>query len=95
MNKGHFIARVVTLVSSWDFDDAYAAASQGGVKAAAVHLPTVIDPSLAPAGEHLVIIHSFVPAEATTLSPTGSAQYAEGLLDLAERVLLHRLSPAN
>jgi phytoene desaturase len=77
----------VTLVSPWDLDDAYASALQGDVKAAAVHVPTIIDSTLAPPSEHLVIIQSFVPAEAASLSPTASAQYAESLLDLAERVL--------
>lgn len=77
----------VTLISPWDLDDAYAAALQGHVKAAAIHVPTVIDTTLAPPGEHLVIIQSFVPAEAAGLSPSASAKYAESLLDLAERVL--------
>jgi prolycopene isomerase len=77
----------VTLVSSWDLDDAYASALQGRAKGAAVHVPTVIDPTLAPPGEHLVIVQSFVPAEAAGLSPSASAKYAESLLDLAERVL--------
>jgi prolycopene isomerase len=42
---------------------------------------------LAPPGEHLVIIQSFVPANAKPLSPTALAEYAESLLDLAEQVL--------
>lgn len=77
----------VTLVSAWDLDDAYAAALQGHVKAAAVHVPTIIDATLAPPGEHLVIVQSFVPAEGADLSTTASAAYAESLLGLAEGVL--------
>jgi phytoene dehydrogenase-like protein len=77
----------VTLVSSWDLEDAYAAALHGKPKGAAVHVPTVIDKTLAPPGEHLVIVQSFVPAETDHLSPSASARYAEGLLDLAEQVL--------
>lgn len=77
----------VTLVSSWDLDDAYAAALHGKPKVVAVHVPTVIDKTLAPPGEYLVIIQSFVPPETKRLSPSASARYAEDLLDLAEQVL--------
>jgi phytoene dehydrogenase-like protein len=77
----------VTLPSSWDLEDTYKSALHGNPKLAAVHVPTVIDESLAPAGEHLVIIQSFVPAETERLSPSAGAAYAEGLLDLAEQVL--------
>jgi prolycopene isomerase len=77
----------VTLLSSWDLEDAYTAALHGNPKSAAVHVPTVIDDTLAPPGEHLVIIQSFIPAESARLSPSASAAYAESLLDLAEQVL--------
>jgi prolycopene isomerase len=77
----------VTLLSSWDLEDAYASALQGRVKGAAVHIPTLIDESLAPPGEHLVIIQAFIPAETGYLSPLASAEYAEDLLDLAEQAL--------
>jgi phytoene dehydrogenase-like protein len=62
-----------TLLSSWDLEDAYKSTLHGNPKSAAVHVPTVIDESLAPAGEHLVIIQSFVPPETERLSPSASA----------------------
>jgi prolycopene isomerase len=77
----------VTLLSSWDLEEAYVGALHGNPKVTAVHVPTVIDESLAPMGEHLVIIQSFVPAETERLSPSASADYAERLLDLAGQVL--------
>ena len=77
----------VTMLSTWDLDDAYMSALHGNPKGAGVHVPTVIDETLAPEGEHLVIIQVFVPAETEQLSPTASASYAESLLDLAEQVL--------
>jgi prolycopene isomerase len=77
----------VTLISTWDLEEAYTSALQGIPKGAAVHVPTVIDETLAPTGEHLVIIQSSISSETERLSPSASAEYAEGMLDLAEQVL--------
>ncbi len=77
----------MTLVSPWDLEDAYAAALKGNVKGAAVHVPTVIDETLAPPGEHLVIIQSFAPTEAVNFSSTARETCAERLLELGELVL--------
>jgi prolycopene isomerase len=52
-----------------------------------MHIPTVWDESLAPPGEHLVIVQALVPSGADDLSPAVSAQFAEKLLDMAEGVL--------
>ena len=77
----------VSMISSWDLEDTYEGSLRGKPKGAAVHVPTVTDDTLAPPGEHLVIIQSFIPPETKRLSPSASARYAESLLDLAERVL--------
>jgi prolycopene isomerase len=77
----------VTLLSAWDLEDAYTSALRGSPKGTAVHVPTVIDETLAPAGEHLVIIQAYVPAETERLSPSASADYADSMLNLAEQVL--------
>ncbi len=77
----------VTLVSPWDLENAYAAAMQGSVEGMAVHVPSVIDRTLAPPGENLVVLQALVPTEAADLSHTDSAHFAESLLEGAETVL--------
>ena len=77
----------VTLVSPWDLEEAFAAARRGEVKAVAIHVPTVLDATLSPPGEHLIIIQALVPSQAGRLSPAANARFAESLLDLAEQVL--------
>jgi prolycopene isomerase len=76
----------VTLVSSWDLESAYAASMQGRIEGIAVHIPTILDSSLAPPGEHIVVMQAFVP-EAVDLSPTARNRFAESMLDHAEKVL--------
>lgn len=77
----------VTLISSWDIENAYASAMQGRVEGMAVHVPTVTDTTLAPSGEHIVVLQAFVPNEAADLSQTGSTKFAESLLNHAEKVI--------
>jgi phytoene dehydrogenase-like protein len=77
----------VTMIVPWDLDSGYTDALNGKVPGLGMHIPTVCDESLAPPGEHLVIIQAFVPSEAGDLSPAASARFAEDLLDLAEGVL--------
>jgi prolycopene isomerase len=77
----------VTLVSAWDLEDAYSAARQGRVEGMAVHVPTVLDETLAPTGESLVVLQAFGPTEASDLSETDSDKFAESLLSKAEIVL--------
>jgi prolycopene isomerase len=77
----------VTVISPWDLEGVYTDALSGQVSGLGMHIPTVCDESLAPPGEHLVILQAFVASDADDLSPGASARFAEGLLDLAERVL--------
>jgi prolycopene isomerase len=77
----------VTMITAWDLDCVFTDALTGVVSGLAVHSPTVIDASLAPPGEHLVILQAFIPSEADDLSPSASARFAEKLLEGAERVL--------
>jgi prolycopene isomerase len=77
----------VTLVSSWDLEDAYANAMQGRLKSLAVHIPTVIDKSLAPPGENIVVLQAFVSSEIADFVHKDSSQFAESLLDHAEMVI--------
>lgn len=76
----------VTLVSSWDLEGAFAASLQGRIEGMAVHIPTIVDPTLAPPGEHIVVMQAFAP-ESVDLSPMARNQFAESLLEKAEKVL--------
>jgi prolycopene isomerase len=82
----------VTIVSAWDLDNAYAAAMQGSVETMAVHVPSVIDRTLAPPGENIVVLQAFAPTKAADLSHRDSDQFAESILERAETVLpdLHK-----
>lgn len=77
----------VTLISPWDLELAYATSMQGRVGGMAVHIPTVIDSSLAPPNEHIVVLQAFVSNEPADLSPEAKTQFTESMLDKAETVL--------
>lgn len=77
----------VTMITGWDLDGAYQDALRGTVGGLGMHIPTVQDSSLAPPGEHLVILQAFIPSATRELSSSTSAQFADKLLEEAERVL--------
>jgi len=77
----------VTMIAPWDLDSFYRDALSGKVSGLGMHIPTVCDESLAPPGEHLVILQGLIPSDAGDLSPSASAQFAGELLELAESVL--------
>src|SRR6266511_389792 len=64
----------------------HAMALAGEVPGLLILIPTLKDTSLAPPGEHLVILQAFAPAEAHG-TPRRDEQLADRLLQLAERVL--------
>jgi len=77
----------VTMITDWDFDKAYIDALEGKVSALAVHVPTVVDASLAPPAEHIVILQGLNPIGAKKLSDSDRTQFAEALLVQAEKIL--------
>jgi phytoene desaturase len=77
----------VTIVAPWDLESVYTEALRGKVSGLSMHIPTVCDDSLAPPGEHVVIVQAFIPSDAADLSPAASVRFAEKLLDMAESVL--------
>jgi phytoene desaturase len=77
----------VTMIAAQDLESVYRDALSGGVSGLAVHIPTVCDASLAPPGEHLVILQAFIPSEADDFSPSAKARVAQKLLEGAEKVL--------
>ena len=77
----------VVMIAPWDPDSLYKDALSGRVSGLGMHIPTVCDESLAPPGEHLVILQALVSSEADDLSPAAAARFAERLLELGEGVL--------
>jgi prolycopene isomerase len=77
----------VTMIAPWDSDSVYVDILGGRVSSIGMHIPTVCDESLAPSGEHVVVLQALIPSDADDLSPTASARFAEQLLEMAERVL--------
>ncbi|MGE5180433.1 MAG: phytoene desaturase family protein [Acidobacteriota bacterium] len=71
-----------TLFTGWDHDQCYASVARGELALLSILIPTLKDPSLAPAGQHLVILKSIAPPR-----QTDERVRADQMLELAERVL--------
>ncbi|RME06717.1 MAG: NAD(P)/FAD-dependent oxidoreductase [Bacteroidetes bacterium] len=77
----------VTVVSAWDLEDVFAAARKRDIAAMIVHVPTIVDETLAPPGENVVVIQAFAPSEAADLSGAARQKFAEKMLKQAEKAL--------
>ena len=77
----------VTLVSGWDLEGEFEATGRGEVGMLAVHVPTIVDPSLAPPGEHIVVLQAFVQNQAIDTSSPMREKFTEELLNQAERAI--------
>ncbi len=75
------------LYADWDIDEGYARATRGEVSYLDVMIPTLIDPALAPAGEHIVILTTGPLARTAATDGARDEQMAERMLELAEQVL--------
>lgn len=74
-----------TLFTEWDHEQNYAKARLGDVSRLSILIPTLKDPSLAPSGEHLVILKVLAP-RGGEMSLDGGALAAR-MLERAEQVL--------
>lgn len=72
---------------SWDHDENYDGMRAGRPDAIVISLPTLTDPSLAPAGEHLVNVVTMVPFDHAQSWREEKSEYMELLLGRAERAL--------
>jgi prolycopene isomerase len=72
--------------AGWDLDQALGAPRRGRVNVVDVMVPTLVDPSLAPSGEHLVIVQTLLPS-GTSDSLRDGHGLSERMLELAECVL--------
>lgn len=76
-----------TMGTSWDQDQNYAKAMAGELTGLSVLIPTLKDPTLAPPGEHLVILKTFVPAYQGQPAPGRDSDLPVRMLTLAEQIL--------
>ena len=71
---------------TWDLERIYADGLGGRISGAFVVIPSLSDSSLAPAGEHVVMIQGTAPRESGEM-PSDQRRMADDLLNLAEEVL--------
>lgn len=72
---------------TWDHSEAHRRITGGEPSGISVSVPTLIDPSLAPDGEHLVIAKSLVPYDATTSWRVDKDEFGRRLLARTETVV--------
>ncbi len=75
------------LYDGWDHDELVRCASPTRATAMIINIPTLIDPSLAPAGQHIVGIGSTLPHGMSELAGEDESRFAEAMLCGAERLL--------
>ena len=75
------------LYRSWDHDETYRKILEGTPSGVAVTIPTLVDPSLAPPREHLVILTTLIPYDVGVSWRREKARYAELLLNEIEAVI--------
>ncbi|MBI3989036.1 MAG: NAD(P)/FAD-dependent oxidoreductase [candidate division NC10 bacterium] len=74
------------LYRSWDHEETHRKILEGKPLGIGISVPTLIDPSLAPPGEHLVIVTTLIPYGIGASWRREKARYAEMLLDELEAV---------
>jgi phytoene desaturase len=77
----------IFLYKSWDHDEIYQKILEGRPSGIVVTIPTLVDPSLAPAGEHLVVATTLIPYEIGASWRREKVRYAELLLNEIEAVI--------
>ena len=73
------------LYTSWDHDAHYADLCAGKPSWQTVTIPTLLDPSLAPPGEHTFILTTLLPADPQCSWREGKEAITERMLDAVER----------
>jgi prolycopene isomerase len=73
------------LYSSFDHDQAWRSSLTGEPSWLSVTVPTLADPNLAPAGEHLLVLTTLIPYQAQASWRKGKDALTARLLELAER----------
>lgn len=81
------IGHEMFVFDSWDHEDAYRRSIAGQPSAVGLGIPTLIDPSVAPPGEHLITLWALIPYDAVQSWRREKDRYVQGLLDRAETVV--------
>jgi prolycopene isomerase len=84
--RRHHLAHETFLYKHWDHEATYQDILQGQPGGMWFNVPTLIDPSLAPAGEHLVILTALAPYDIGTPWAEAKERYTDLLLDELEGV---------
>jgi prolycopene isomerase len=71
---------------SWSHDDTYRQLLAGQPSGLSISVPTLIDPSLAPSGEHLISATTLIPYDLGASWRTEKGRYANRLLEELEAV---------
>lgn len=74
-----------TVFTGWDHDEASRSWARGEVNAVSIAIPSITDPSLAPAGEHVVMVQGAMPSDG--YGPLAADGTARRMVHLAEQVL--------
>lgn len=74
------------LAETWDPEQAYRDVQRGLPSGLGIDIPTLLDPSLAPPGQHLVIATSLIPYDIGSSWREEKARYTERLLDRLESI---------
>ncbi len=69
--------------SNYDHDENYAKTKKGEVSWISITAPTVVEPSLAPAGEHLLMLTTLLPYQAADSWKQAKPKYVQKMLDIA------------
>jgi prolycopene isomerase len=82
MGLGH----VVFAFKQWDHEDAFRRLVDGKIESLAISLPTLVDPALAPEGEHLVTACAFMPYDIGVSWTEHKDRFMEGVVDDLEEL---------
>jgi phytoene desaturase len=74
------------LYKTWNHDETFLSIFEGKPAGIAITVPTLSDPSLAPPGEHIVIVTTLIPYEIGSSWREQKSKYAEMLMQEVEKV---------
>jgi phytoene dehydrogenase-like protein len=77
----------ITIVAPYSSEESYERSVQGSIGGVAITVPSMTDPTRAPAGEHTVVVAAAVPVECGERPEWNDRKVAEGMLAMAERAL--------
>ncbi len=78
-------AKDTTVVSGFDLDACFDATAAGDPQSVLIRVPSLVDPSLAPAGEHVVAVTAFAPQSAEPDWEEAAERWRDRLLAVAEQ----------